>query len=246
MSQPTPTPADLLPEPPESTRFVLVGAGGLGCPVALNLLAAGAERMLLLDDDVVDTSNLQRQILYTVGDVGARKADAARHQLRRRAPFADIEARPERLEVDAVASFVAALEPHDVVLECTDAPELKFALNDACVTAGVKLVVGGVVGWRGQALAVAPHGDAPGACYRCIYEAPPQHAATCAGVGVIGAAAGHVGALMAQLAWALAAGRPVAGKLHAIDFRTLSTQTLSPAPRSECPACGHPGRAASA
>ncbi len=237
-------PAEPLPtlaEPHANTRFVLIGAGGLGCPVALSLLAAGASRLLILDDDVVDTSNLQRQVLYTVGDVGAPKAEAARHQLRRRAPYADIETAQRRLEVEDAAAFVAQLGPHDILIECTDTPELKFALNDACVARGQRFVVGGVVGWRGQAIAMGASGtgDAP-ACYRCIFESPPVAAPTCAGVGVIGAAAGHIGALMAQLAWALATDREVSGRLYTVDFRSLETRSLAPAKRPDCEACSSP------
>lgn len=236
------------PEPHPETRFVIIGAGGLGCPVLLNLLAAGAKRILILDDDIVDTSNLQRQVLYTVGDVGAPKADAARRHLRRRAPAAEIEARAEALSVGQVPAFVERLAPHELVLECTDAPAIKFALNDACLGRR-QLVIGGVAGWRGQVLAVSPNsstGDPLGACYRCIYEGPPADAPTCAGVGVMGAGAGHIGALMAQLAWALACGRAVGGQLVHLDFRTLESRTLSPARRSDCSACGQGHARASA
>jgi adenylyltransferase/sulfurtransferase len=238
--------ASLLTEPDAQTRFVIIGAGGLGCPVSLNLLAAGAQSLLLLDGDTVDSSNLQRQVLYTVGDVGASKAEAARHQLRRRAPHANIETQNRRLEVVDIPAFVDGLGTHDIVLECTDDPAIKFALNDACV-GRVRLVIGGVVGWRGQVLALSgsPGAD-DAACYRCIYEEAPASAATCAGVGVLGAAAGHVGALMVQLAWALACGRDVAGQLLHIDFRTLESRTLAPAARRDCPACSAQGARASA
>jgi adenylyltransferase/sulfurtransferase len=122
------------------------------------------------------------------------------------------------------------------VLECTDQPALKFATNDACLAAGVPLVVGAALGWTGQAMAVmAGH-----ACYRCIYESPPppDTLPTCDAAGVIGPAVGHVGAVMAALALQLAAGTPAtAGRLLAIDSRDGRTSALAPRPRASCSAC---------
>ncbi len=218
---------------PSSACFVVIGAGGLGCPALLALASAGATRAVVVDHDVVESHNLQRQVLYDVSDVGAAKAHAAA----RRLPALHIEARCERVAPDDAAAFVAGLPAGAVVLECTDQPALKFAVNDACLAHDVPLVIGAALGWRGQALAVR-RGQA---CYRCIYESPPapQQVPSCAEAGVIGAGVGHVGMLMAHLALRQAQGQTtVAGQLWVVDLLHAHVQRLAPALRPACPA--HP------
>ncbi len=229
----------------EETHFIVIGAGGLGCPALLGLVGGGARRLTIIDDDCVESSNLQRQVLYAVDTLGCPKVEAASWRLRaltRRAQPLDVQTLARRLEVDqngALVGGIAALSPGRaaVVLECSDSPALKFAVHDACVTAGVPLVIGGVLGWRGQAMAVAP--DAPErACYRCRFEdpPPPELAPSCASVGVVGAVAGVVGHCMAALALALTGpdrGRDC-GRLH--DFDLLAGRCAALAPRAS-PTC---------
>lgn len=224
---------------PSSACFVVVGAGGLGCPALLALSAAGATRAIVIDHDRVEAHNLQRQVLYDVGDVGAAKAEAAARRLAGRGGMA-VEPRVLALRPAAVAQWLAALPPAAIVLECTDEPALKFAVNDACVALGIPLVVGAALGWRGQALAVA----AGHACYRCVYEAPPpdDEIPRCDQAGVLGSGVGHVGMLMAHLALRLAEGDDaVAGQLWAIDLLHATIQRLAPRRRPGCPA--HPDAA---
>lgn len=228
--------------------FLVLGAGGLGCPALLGLAAAGARRLVVVDDDAVERSNLQRQVLFATCDLGVPKAEAAARRLRAAAPQA-LEVLPVRRRIDPgapddpgqldalldeVAEFAA---PHGlVVLECTDSPALKFAANDACVRRGVPLVIGGVVGWEGQVMPVA----GASTCYRCLYEAPPPRelAPACSEVGVMGAAAGHLGWLMAAHAVRLMSGDlAAAGTLTTFDGRSLAPRTLAPRPRAGCPAC---------
>lgn len=215
-----------------SACFVVVGAGGLGCPALLALAAAGARRAIVVDGDRVEASNLQRQVLYDVSDVGAPKAEAAA----RRLPGLHVEPRVLALRPAAVPAFVEGLRGHAaVVLECTDQPTLKFAFNDACLAHGVPLVVGAALGFRGQALAVV----AGRACYRCVYEAPPpdHEVPRCDQAGVLGPGVGHVGMLMAHLALRLHAGHDdVAGQLWALDLFRVSIRCLAPALRAGCPA----------
>jgi molybdopterin/thiamine biosynthesis adenylyltransferase len=215
-----------------SACFVVIGAGGLGCPALLALMAAGARRAIVVDPDRVEASNLQRQLLYDVSDVGAAKAEAA---ARRLAAGLLVEPRVQALATTAVPAFVAELPPAAIVLECTDQPALKFAFNDACLAYGVPLVVGAALGFRGQVLAVrAAH-----ACYRCVYEAPPpeHEIPRCDEAGVIGSGVGHVGMLMAHLALRLAAGDDaVAGQLWALDLLHARVQRLAPTLRPGCPA----------
>ncbi|MEM6294783.1 MAG: HesA/MoeB/ThiF family protein [Myxococcota bacterium] len=220
-----------------SVHFVVVGAGGLGCPALLGLSAAGARSITVLDPDVVETSNLQRQVLYGVGDVGREKAVAAAWALRRRVPSLDVKARVTALAPEDADAFVAALPDRTIVLECTDQPALKFALNDAGLRHGTPVIIGAALGLKGQCLAVVPGR----ACYRCIYESPPEDLPTCDGAGVLGVAVGLAGFLMATAAVALcrspAEADETAGALTAIDTATGRIQTISPSPRPGCPAC---------
>lgn len=216
-------------------HYLVLGAGGLGCPALLGLVAAGAEAITVVDHDVVDASNLQRQVLYTTADVGMAKVDAATVRLRGRAP--GVVLRTHRLHLDAanLGSLLAAQPRGTIVLECSDAPGLKFLVNDACLSRELPLVVGGVQRWRGQVQAV----QRGHACLRCMFEGPPppELQESCSQVGVMGAAAGLLGFWMAQMAVALRAGAPVAGLLWAIDTRSLLPQQMRPRPRAGCPAC---------
>ena len=217
-------------------EYFVVGAGGLGCPALLSLASAAVDRITIVDHDRVEASNLQRQVLFDVSMVGMPKAEAAAHRLRRRHPGLHVQACCEQLDPVHCARWVAGLPAGAVVLECTDQPALKFALNDACLAAKVPLVIGAALGWTGQAIAVVPGS----ACYRCIYEAPPPQELmpTCAQAGVLGPAVGHVGALMAALALSLPErADETAGRLSTIDLRNTSVRTLVPKPRESCPAC---------
>lgn len=217
-------------------RYLVLGAGGLGCPALLGLVAAGASEITIVDDDVVDASNLQRQVLFSVAEVGMAKVDAAAHGLRRRAPGLIVHPLRLRLNAQRLDALLSTQPADTVVLECSDAPALKFMVNDACLAHGLPLVIAGVQRWRGQVQAVV-RGQA---CMRCMFEAPPplELQESCSAVGVMGAAAGLLGFWMAHLAVCLHAGAAVAGELWAIDTRSLTPQGMRPAPRPGCSACG--------
>ena len=212
-------------------HFVVVGAGGLGCPALLGL-SMGDAPITIVDPDVVERSNLQRQVLYGLADVGRNKAEAARDALLRRRPRLTVEARVQGLHPAELDPFLDDLPADALLLECTDQPALKFALNDACIARRIPLVVGAALGWRGQVMAVA----AGHACYRCIYEDPPPNVASCEAAGVLGPAVGVAGWLMAAVALRLAADTDeTAGQLMAIDSGTGQVQTLAPRARPGCP-----------
>jgi molybdopterin/thiamine biosynthesis adenylyltransferase len=226
-----------------AVEFVVLGAGGLGCPALLGLVEAGARRLTIIDDDCVDASNLHRQVLFGLPDVGSPKARAARWALlgRARSSLA-ITAIERRLEPEQLDELLASLERPAIVLECSDDPRLKFAVHDACMARGIPVVIAGVIGWRGQVMAVDPRRPEL-ACYRCLFESPPPRelAPACVAVGVMGAVAGSLGHAMALLAVGLARDEPhaesPAGALLHFDLLASTVRRLAPAPRSDCPTC---------
>lgn len=195
------------------TSFAVIGAGGLGGPVAYALAAAGARRLVLCDDDVVELSNLQRQIHFTTRDVGRRKVEALADELVRRGfPAARIDAVPARFDEGSAARV---LDGVDVAVEGTDDPATKFALNDVAVARRLPFAIGAVERYSGQVWSALPGRTA---CYRCLFEAPPDDAASCADAGVLGAAVGAIGGLLAARALLLATGDATcAGELVVVD-----------------------------
>ena len=211
--------------------FVLVGMGGLGCPLALAL--AGSGRLVLVDNDVVDLSNLARQILYRTEDVGRPKAIAARDALLRRGiPSWKVEAVPVRFDEDSARPL---LHDADIVCDGSDNLSTKFFVSDACIAAGRRFVIGGVLRAAGQVLPVRPGVDA---CYRCLFEEPPAgELETCADAGVLGPTCGTVAAWQARAALALATGDDP----HALLGRLLVLPDERSVPlrrREGCLACG--------
>lgn len=216
-----------------TAQFWVLGAGGLGCPALLGLVAAHPNaRITVVDDDVVDASNLHRQVLYNLEDVGAPKVEAAAHRLRQRAPQLEVVGDRRRLEPHEVRGALGALDPETIVLECSDQPELKFAVNDAVLDLGLRGVIAGVLATQGQVMAIA-RGHA---CYRCLFHAPPPPDCTqsCAQAGVLGPVAGALGYQMAHLAAALRADASVAGRLFDFDAMGSRITTLSPCVRDDC------------
>jgi molybdopterin/thiamine biosynthesis adenylyltransferase len=218
--------------------FVVIGAGGLGCPALIGLVEAGARRLTIVDDDRVDASNLQRQVLFELADVGVGKAEAARWALlgRARQPV-EITTIERRVQVEDPGALLDDIERPAIVLECSDDPHLKFAVHDACMARGIPVVIAGVIGWRGQVMAVDPRRPEL-ACYRCLFEAPPPRelAPACVAVGVIGAVAGSLGHAMALLAVGLASDETKEALLH-FDLLAGTVRRLAPAPRADCPGC---------
>jgi adenylyltransferase/sulfurtransferase len=196
---------------------VLIGAGGLGCPLALELALAG-DRVVLCDFDNVELSNLPRQVLYRSEDVGRPKVVAAADALLRRGvPAARVETVQERFAP-------ALLAGADAVCEGSDDLHTKFAVNDAAVAAGLPVVVGGVLRHAGQVFSAPPGA----ACYRCLFEEPPDDAPSCADAGVLGPLCLLVATTMAQAVRA-----PRAGLTLLPEDRHLTVRR-----RPGCTACG--------
>jgi adenylyltransferase/sulfurtransferase len=216
-------------------EVIVIGAGGLGCPALYTLAPKLAERglgVVVVDDDVVDRSNLHRQILHSTIDVGRPKIESARDALILRWPTLRVETRRVRV---SSANARAVVRGAKVVLDGTDSIESKFLINDACVAERVPLVHGGVVRWSGQLMSVLP-GQA---CYRCLFEAPPSEAApTCEQAGVLGPAAGVIGTLMADEALRILDGKPaLAGTMLVCDFQSDERRLVRIHRRRGCAAC---------
>jgi molybdopterin/thiamine biosynthesis adenylyltransferase len=214
-------------------RVLVVGAGGLGCPVALALARAGVGTLGLVDDDEVDATNLHRQILFGEADVGSAKVDVAARALARLAPAVRVEVHHARLVPPTAAALVAA---YDLVVEGSDNFATKFLAADACLLARKPVVQAAAVRWHGTALAVGPEG-AP--CYRCLFEDVPHDAApNCAEAGVMGPVVGVVGALAAGLALEILDGRGATGTLVTYDGKSDALRRRAIARRAACPLCG--------
>ncbi|MGH7023698.1 MAG: HesA/MoeB/ThiF family protein, partial [Caulobacteraceae bacterium] len=200
---------------------------------ALYLAAAGVGHLRLIDPDVVELSNLQRQVLFETGDVGQTKVEAAAARLGALNPHVEIEPLRARLDAGNAAELLVGA---DIVLDGTDDFATRFAVNAACVAAGRPLVSGAIGRWTGQVGVFAAR-----PCYRCLVPEVPPDAETCVAVGVVGALAGVVGSIMALEAVKLVvrAGEPLAGRLLVYDALSAETRTLSLAPDPECPVCGN-------
>jgi adenylyltransferase/sulfurtransferase len=228
----------------KGARVLVVGAGGLGSPVALYLAAAGVGTLGLVDDDRVDASNLHRQVLYGTADVGRPKLDAAARRLRDLNPHVRVEPHRARLTAANAAALVAG---HDLVVDGTDNFAARYAVNDACVAAGVPNVYGSVHRFEGQVSVFAAPG---GPCYRCLFPAPPPEGsvASCAEGGVLGVLPGLVGMLQAAeaLKLLLGAGEPLVGRLLVVDALAMRFLPVAVARDPGCAACGAGARAAAA
>jgi molybdopterin/thiamine biosynthesis adenylyltransferase len=226
-------------------RALVIGAGGLGSPVALYLGSAGIGRLTLVDDDAVDLTNLQRQVAHTHDRIGQPKVESARAAVLAIAPALDVVAIARRADAAALAELVADA---DVVLDCSDNFATRQAINAACVAAGVPLVSGAAISFDGQLSTWdTRRADAP--CYACVF--PPDSAPAevrCATMGVFAPLVGIVGAMQAAEALKLVAGigQSLAGRLQMLDALTMEWTTIRVPRDPACPVCaarGHASRA---
>jgi molybdopterin/thiamine biosynthesis adenylyltransferase len=230
-------------EPLSTKKAVVIGAGGLGGPALLGLAAAGVGRLVVVDADAVESSNLARQPLFGEADLGRRKAEAAAHRLRRLFPHVEVEAVDGRFDEGSAAGL---LQGADLLVDGSDNFETKFLANDAALRAGVPLLHGGVLRYTAQLLTVIP-GES--ACLRCLFEAPPARGEvpTCADAGVLGPLAGFAGSLLAAEGARLLAGErgAYAGRLLVYEARGARSRAVTVRRRADCTACpSAPRRAA--
>ncbi|MDJ0836961.1 MAG: molybdopterin-synthase adenylyltransferase MoeB [Acidobacteriota bacterium] len=215
---------------------LLIGAGGLGSPLALYLAAAGVGRLGIVDFDVVDRTNLQRQILHGSAGVGKPKLESARARLRDMNPYIDLELHPVRLTSENALDLIAA---YDVVADGADNFPTRYLVNDACVLTGKPLVSGSIQGFEGQ-LSVFNYRGGP--CYRCLFPSPPPPGSvpSCAEGGVLGILPGVIGCLQATevLKLLLEIGEPAAGRLLLYDALSLDFNQLRMERDPQCALCG--------
>jgi adenylyltransferase/sulfurtransferase len=220
----------------KASRILIVGAGGLGSPVALYLAAAGVGTLGLVDFDVVDATNLQRQLLHGSGDVGRTKLDSARDRLREVNPYVHVEPYDTRL---TSANALEILGDYDIVVDGTDNFATRYLTNDACVLLGTPNVYGSIFRFEGQASVFA---TADGPCYRCLFPEPPPPGLvpSCAEGGVLGVLPGMIGTIQAAeaLKLALGVGSSLAGRLLLVDALTMEFRTVRLRKDPACPACG--------
>ena len=218
-----------------AARVLIVGAGGLGSPAALYLAAAGVGALTLVDADVVDLTNLHRQLLYGTRDVGRPKLDAARDRLQDVNPQVDVTTHHVRMNASNAFSLV---QGHDVVIDATDNFPARYAINDACVALDTEFVYGSVARFQAQ---VSVFAAATGPCYRCLFpEAPaPGAVPTCAEEGVLGVVPGIVGLHQALEAIKLITGigTPLIGQLLLLDLLSNDSQRIALAKRDDCSVC---------
>lgn len=216
---------------------LVVGLGGLGCPAALYLAAAGVGRLLLADGDTVELSNLQRQIAHRTADIGDNKAHSAAAAIAALNPGVSVEVIPRQLDEADMPGLVKGV---DLVLDATDNYPVRFALNRTCIAAGVPLVSAAAVRSEGQVSVYYPLRGGP--CYRCLYQDDTaNNAMSCSENGVLAPLVGVIGSLQAMEALKLLAGYgdTLLGKLLMLDLRSMEMHRLNVSPRLDCPDCAH-------
>jgi molybdopterin/thiamine biosynthesis adenylyltransferase len=220
------------------SHAVILGAGGLGSPVALYLAASGVGRLTLVDDDTVDLTNLQRQIAHSTARVGQPKVTSAREAMLALNPLVEVHTVQQRADEAALLHLVADA---DVVIDCCDNFATRHAVNRACVQHAVPLVSGAVIRLDGQ-LTTYDTRDAASPCYACLF--PPDQApeeVRCSTMGVLAPLVGVIGTLQATEAVKLLAGigRSLAGRLQLLDGRSLEWTEMRLRRQADCPVCQH-------
>lgn len=221
-----------------AASVLIIGAGGLGAPAAFYLAAAGVGRLVLADDDVVEISNLQRQILHTTARLGQYKAESGREALLALNPGIQIETLAQRLSGQALDDAVAQA---DLVLDCCDNFATRHAINRACVRQGKPLVSGAAIRFAGQ-ISVYDLRDRASPCYHCLFpEADEAEEISCATTGVLGPLVGIVGSTQAAEAIKLLTGmgQLLVGRLLSVDALTMRWHDVRFSRDPACPVCGH-------
>lgn len=217
-------------------KVLVVGAGGLGAPVALYLAAAGVGTIGIVDGDVVDVSNLQRQVIHFTPDVGTPKVESAKAKINLINPHVKVNVHKEFLMADNALDII---KDYDFVVDGTDNFPVKFLINDACVMAGKPFSHGGILRFEGQTFTHVPGS----ACYRCLFDSPPPAGSvpTCSEAGVLGAIAGMLGTIQATetLKYLTGVGELLTNRLLTFNAKTMDFRKIKTHRRDNCPLCGN-------
>lgn len=220
----------------KSAKVLVVGAGGLGSPALQYLGAAGIGTLGIIDDDVVENSNLQRQVIHTDARIGMPKVFSAEAALRAQNPFVSIRPYHRRLTADIARDL---FEDYDLILDGTDDSATRYLVNETAVALGLPLVSSAITAWEGQISVFDPASGAP--CYACVFPTAPADglAPSCAEGGVLGPLPGVMGAMMAVEAIKVLAnaGEPLAGRMMIYDAQFADVRTIRVARRADCPVC---------
>ncbi|PCI28720.1 MAG: adenylyltransferase [SAR324 cluster bacterium] len=218
------------------SKVLIIGAGGLGSPIGLYLAAAGVGTIGIVDADVVDLSNLQRQIIHFTKDVDVPKVDSAAEKMRAINPDVQVKTYQKFVNADNILGII---EGYDFVIDGTDNFAAKFLINDACVMAKIPYSHGGILRFTGQTMTIIP-GET--ACYRCVFkEAPPANSVpTCSSAGVLGAIAGMLGTMQAAetLKYLTGAGKLLTNRLLTFDASDMEFRNIKLKHQDNCPVCG--------
>ena len=220
-----------------AAAVLIVGLGGLGCPAALYLAAAGVGTLILADGDEVELSNLQRQVAHSDADIGHNKAASVAATIADLNPEVKVQVQPEYLDAGSMATVLADV---DLVVDASDNYPTRFDLNRACIAADIPLVSAAAVRDEGQLSVFDPHRGGP--CYRCLYPSEGERSAlSCSESGVLAPVVGVLGSLQAMEALKLLAnyGEPLRGALLMMDLRNMQVQRLKISHRQGCPDCSH-------
>ena len=219
----------------KNARVLCVGAGGLGSPALMYLAAAGVGTLGIVDDDVVDLSNLQRQVIHTTGRIGIPKVDSAEEAIHDLNPDVQVNKYPVRLDASNIMEII---EGYDIIVDGVDNFPTRYLLNDATVRLQIPVVSAAILGFEGQLSVFAPY---QGPCYRCLFPVPPpaELAPSCGANGVLGVLPGTMGLLQATevIKLIVGAGDPLIGRLLMYDALDATTTELKVRRDPECPVC---------
>ncbi|MDR2152165.1 MAG: HesA/MoeB/ThiF family protein [Helicobacteraceae bacterium] len=223
-----------------NAKILVIGAGGLGSPIALYLAAAGVGTIAIADGDAADLSNLQRQIIHTTQDVGKPKVLSAKEKMIAINPHINVVTYQTTITAENVESVIA---PYDFVIDGTDNFAAKFLINDACVLLKKPYSHGGILRYSGQTMTIKPHESA---CYACVFDSPPPAGIvpTCSSAGILGAVAGMLGTIQAAeaLKYILGVGEPLLNALLCFEAKTMSFRKVALKRNPKCRVCGESAR----
>jgi molybdopterin-synthase adenylyltransferase len=219
-----------------AARILLVGVGGLGSPISLYLAAAGIGTIGIVDNDVVDLSNLQRQVVHFTKDIGKPKIQSAEEKLHALNPDVKIRTYDQHLDAGNIRNIISG---YDFIVDGTDDFPTKFLINDACVSAGIPFSHGGILRYDGQTMTVLP---CISACFRCVFRnpPPPDIAYACSKAGVLGAVAGMLGTIQATevLKYITGVGELLTDTLLTFNALTMDFRKISLKRQPDCVVCG--------